>query len=145
MKKPNYLVIGAQKSGTTSVRGLLGQHPDIYIHPEELQFFWREYGDDFERYCSNFEDAGSAQFVGEKSPDYLFFKEAAPRIAELNPDMKLIVILREPTLRAYSDWYQRTVGKWYKENNKLETRTFLEMVDDFFQITIRIEHAVRKA
>ena len=105
---PTFLIIGAMKSGTSSLRDYLGAHPDVYIPPEEeLHFFteainW-ERGPDW--YRARFADAGDATAVGEKSPTYSMTPEhpgVARRIAELVPDVRLIYVVREPLRRIRS-------------------------------------------
>lgn len=106
IRLPDFLIIGAQKAGTTSLFDILKQHSKIYLHPKkELHFFDRDQdfqnGRDF--YSSYFVDAGDDQVAGEATPIYLFLPGVPLRIREmLGADIKIIIILRNPADRAFS-------------------------------------------
>lgn len=101
---PDFLIIGAQKCGTTALRYNLSTHRDIAVHGKEVHFFSEP--KNWERgvawYSQHFQSPERLQ--GEKSPGYLESKIAAKRIATILPSAKLIVILRDPVTRAYSQW-----------------------------------------
>jgi len=104
MVKPTFLCIGVQKSGTTSLINYLSQHPDIYMKPTETHFF-----DTFDitdsniiKYESMFKT--NKLIVGEKTPSYNYLQFAMDRIFDYNPNIKLILILREPIARAFSQY-----------------------------------------
>jgi hypothetical protein len=104
---PNFLIVGAMKSGTTSLARYLGAHPQAYVAPEkEINFFERGYvwnrGVDW--YASRFEGAGDALAVGEASPSYMYWPTAIERMASVVPDARLIALLRDPVERAYSHY-----------------------------------------
>jgi predicted nucleotidyltransferase len=119
---PDFLIIGAGKSGTTSLNNYLQQHPEIFI-PElkEPNFFAYENLTiehfstskedvshfhtsitDLNKYLDLFKPAHPAQLKGETSNTYLYYEGAAERIKQYNPDMKLIAVLRQPAGRLYS-------------------------------------------
>lgn len=116
---PNFFVVGAARSGTTSLNRYLSQHPEIYLSPrKETHFFARDYlppyfmgtGDerlnsllmrDEDQYVQLYAGA-TAKALGESSAFYLCFTKAAERMAQEVPDAKIILILREPVDRAYS-------------------------------------------
>ena len=109
MKKLSFLIAGVQKGGTTALWHFLSQHPQIYLSlHKELHFF------DFERFDwesppyeilhAEFAEASSRALWGEATPIYTFWPPSLARIASYNPDIKLIVVLRNPTERAYSQW-----------------------------------------
>ena len=105
--KPNFLVIGAAKAGTTWLYSCLYEHPEIYLPDiKELHFFSYEdvYQKGFNWYESNFRNVTVEKAVGEVSPSYLPFESTAERIYTYNPDIQLIVILRNPIDRAYSHY-----------------------------------------
>ena len=109
MVKPNFLIVGAAKSGTTSLFEYLRRHPDIYMAPgKELSFFGGRDGDEsasFEDYCSYFSGARGEKRIGEASSAYLYCADAAGKIAEfLGRDIKIIILLRNPVMMAYSLW-----------------------------------------
>lgn len=115
MTLPNFLVIGAAKGGTTSLHHYLRQHPEIYLTPvKETNFFWwegREAGRKIVKtlaaYERLFDRAGDRRAVGEISPQYLNSVTAAERIQRDLPGVRLIVVLRNPAERAWSDYLGR--------------------------------------
>jgi len=74
MGLPNFLIIGAQKSGTTWLARILKQHPEIFVYGKEIHFFDRQQNFDkgIDWYKGHFEEIPHKQFVGEKTPDYLW-------------------------------------------------------------------------
>ncbi|MEL6944162.1 MAG: sulfotransferase, partial [Bacteroidota bacterium] len=118
---PDFLIIGTQKGGTTWLRRMLITHPDIYIppYPEEVHFFNRAVEQpDLYFALFNTEEA-KGKLLGEKSPNYFHMPEKAIRFVKtILPESKLIVILRDPTERAWSqarmstsDFNKRELGK----------------------------------
>lgn len=101
---PDFIVIGAAKAATTWVVHQLQQHPGVFMPSPEPHYFSREYDQGVSWYESWFADARDDQIVGEKSADYLADCQAAERIAALLPDARLVVQLRNPIERAYSDY-----------------------------------------
>ncbi|TJW14854.1 MAG: sulfotransferase domain-containing protein [Mesorhizobium sp.] len=110
MKDIDFLIIGATKSATTWLQRSLQADPLVSMPSPELHYFSREFskGDDW--YLSQFPPRADTLTAGEKSNSYLEDPEAADRIASKLPDVKLVVQLRNPVERAYSDycmWYRR--------------------------------------
>ncbi len=106
--KVNFLVVGAQKSGTSTLNNYLRQHPGVEMAKrKELHFFDmdRNFDDkvDYEKYHRNFKGDG-LKIRGESTPVYMFWQPAMKRIYEYNPDMKIIAVLRNPIERAFSHW-----------------------------------------
>jgi hypothetical protein len=115
---PTFLVIGAARSGTTSVYRYLNQHPDIYMSPvKEPNFFAMEsegldfrgpnenslaWVTDLSDYRQLFRSSSGQKALGEASPLYLYSPKAAERIHAFIPDARLVAILRNPVERAYS-------------------------------------------
>jgi hypothetical protein len=117
---PNLLILGAAKSGTSSLYGILSQHPDVFMSrfKEPTFFVWgdREYDiqgpgvarigrsvvTDIDSYLALFSDARHERIRGEASTGYLHTAGVAERIQQLVPDAKLMAILRNPIDRAYS-------------------------------------------
>lgn len=123
--RTQFLIAGAQRSGTTLLYSLLGQHPEIYlakpIKPEP-KFFCTdsEYNKGREYYLDKyFKDVVESDYkvFGEKSTSYMTHNETPLRIKSLFPNIKLIFILRNPIERAISNY-------WFSEQNKLEVNTF---------------------
>ncbi|MCK9504237.1 MAG: sulfotransferase domain-containing protein [Porticoccaceae bacterium] len=127
MKTPDFLVIGAQKSGTTTLFSLLRRHPQIYLPPQkEVQFFSNDnlYEKGMDWYCSeNFGSLSAHEIAGEISPQYLLYEKVPKRIAKDLPNVKLIAILRHPLERSYSHYLMsRRRGQ--------ESRGFREAFED---------------
>ncbi len=103
---PNFLIIGAQKSGTTIFSKILRQNPLIFCAKKELHFFDAYFNNGADWYKSQFQTDKDAQIKkGEKTPYYLFHPFVAERVHSLIPDVKLIVLLRNPIDRAYSQFW----------------------------------------
>lgn len=108
--RPNFLVIGAMKSATTSLCELLGDHPDVFIcKPKEPEFFCKDtvYKQGWKWYESLFSPALNKIAIGEGTASYtkrLIFPQTAMRIAHDIPDTKLIYIVRHPLERIESHW-----------------------------------------
>lgn len=100
----DFLIIGATKSATTWLQKSLQTDPAVVMPDPELHYFSREYerGDDW--YLAQFPDGANRLLAGEKSNSYLEDAEPARRIADKVPHAKLVVQLRNPVDRAYSDY-----------------------------------------
>jgi Sulfotransferase domain len=126
-KPLDFIVIGAQKSGTTSLFEYLRPHPGLYLPArKEVNFFSPKdrFDQGWDRTVEeDYSDALDPQLWGDVSPGYLIDPGTAARIADLMPDTKIIAILRDPAARAYSH-YKMNVGR------KRETRSFREAVED---------------
>jgi hypothetical protein len=109
---PAFLGIGTQKGGTTTLQRLLEQHPQAWLPPaKELQFFSLHYALGPEWYAEQFAAAAPEQICGDITPYYLFHPQAPQRIARLLPDVKLIVLLRDPVERTLSQvFHARRLG-----------------------------------
>lgn len=106
VRLPDFLGIGTQKGGTTYLHGLLQQHPQVFLaHPKELHYFSLHHQRGLDWYGRHFEAAAPNQCCGEVTPYYLFHPLAAKRIAAALPDVKLIVLLRDPVERALSQYF----------------------------------------
>ena len=107
---PNFLVVGAQKSGTTSLHNYLIAHPDVYLPSrKETKFFVedRYYNKGITYYEDEYFSARIQEpLVGEVDPDYMYFEHALPRIVRyLDLDtLKIIFIFRNPVERAFSHY-----------------------------------------
>ena len=112
---PSFIIIGAQRCGTTSLYDYLSHHPQIIPSPvKELFYFDDYYTRPIEWYKSFFptkkeqekleRDLVASVITGEASPSYFFHPYAAKRIKETLPQIKLILVLRDPIERAYSHY-----------------------------------------
>lgn len=111
MKKSlDFLIIGAMKSGTTTLHDYLNEHPGIYmLSPKEPQYFSRDkvFSKGRGWYEAQFDNATNEQFCGESSTCYSRFPkydDVVRRIYNYSPSTKLIYIMRHPVERAYSHY-----------------------------------------
>lgn len=131
MQKPNFIIIGAPKSGTTSLYHYLWQHPDIEFskvkepkyfsfkdvsfnftgHPKGVEKLKKSTINSEEDYIALFKNMES-KYIGEASPNYFHFEPAAKNIFDFYPGMRLVVILRNPVERLYSDWKHNVRMGW---------------------------------
>ena len=114
----DFLIAGVQKGGTFSLYRLLELHPQISLSKsKEVHFFDDEVSVDwsspgYHRYHANFSRRARGQVCGEATPIYIYWPGALERIRAYNPDIKLILLLRDPIERAYSAWcHQRRKGR----------------------------------
>jgi hypothetical protein len=115
MTLPNFLIVGAAKSGTTSLYHYLKQHPEVFM-PErkEPHFFvdWEGGVRTLGEYASLFSDAEGCAAVGEASTGYLYDPEAVERIKRILPQVRIIIILRSPVEMCFALWrHMRRLGK----------------------------------
>jgi hypothetical protein len=121
--KVGFLIAGVQKGGTSSLFSYLRQHRQIgAADTKEVHFFddeetFREGRPDYAVYHRRFVSKRSARIYGEATPIYLYWSQALARIREYNPDMKIVVLLRNPVQRAWSHWQMET-------RRKMETLPF---------------------
>lgn len=117
MALPDFLIIGAQKAGSSWLAKNLAGHPDVFMPAHEVHFFniGRNFDKGIQWYSENFSQAEPGQIIGEKTPNYLWttdteiitrFGTHLPhiprRIYETLPSAKLIITLRNPVERAIS-------------------------------------------
>ncbi|MEL7418508.1 MAG: sulfotransferase domain-containing protein [Cyanobacteria bacterium J06555_3] len=113
MRLPNFIIIGAAKSGTTTLYEYLCRHPQIFMSdPKEPNFFAsdRNYAQGLDWYAQLFQGAKAEQMVGEASTPYthqLHIPDVPQRIFQTVPQVKLIYIMRHPVDRAYSQYLQQ--------------------------------------
>jgi len=104
-KLPDFIIIGTQKGGTTSLFYYLYQHPELsFSHKKEIYFFNLFFEKGLAWYKSHFPFRNNKKITGEATPSYMFHPKAAGRVKSILPDVKLIVLLRNPIDRAYSGY-----------------------------------------
>jgi hypothetical protein len=162
---PDFIIAGAMKCGTTSLHNILSTHPDIFIPEQEIHFFniddisqhpdffifrknqW--YFPNFNKneeiylkwYSSYFSNAIKGQIIGEDSTTYLASKKAPEKILKFLPNIKLIIMLRDPTSRAYSHyWHLVRTGRAIFDfedslqimpENLLQRSLYKDQIDNF--------------
>lgn len=119
---PDYLLVGAQKSGTTVLFEYINMHPLVINKTAEVHFFDTNYPRGLNWYKSHLCERPSPEYViGDKSPYYLFHPLVPQRVAHTFPNVKIIMILRNPVDRAYSQY-------WMNVDVKRETLSFEEAI-----------------
>jgi len=152
MALPNLLIVGAAKSGTTSLHNYLNQHPDVFMcSPKEPHFLInKEIGEEripkgvlnLEDYKSLFEGKSEKRYRGESSVMYLSFPEITIKNIKkyLSEEVKIIIMLRNPVERAYSG-YQHV--KRYNMMENLSFKDALELTENRYQETLNMTPASR--
>lgn len=128
---PNFICIGAQKSGTTTLLRQLGSHPDIFMSPaRETKFFLYDhlYSQGVSTYeLEYFADWDGQKAIGEKTPEYLCDLNAPGRICEtLGTQIRLVASFRSPAQRAYANYRHNFQHLW--ESVSFEEALELEAV-----------------
>ncbi len=99
---PDFFIVGHPKSGTSALYRMLREHPQLHMPRKEPSFFvpelleGRRYPNGIAEYAALFADAAAEQLVGEATTWYLASHDAAARIAEVQPDARIVAVLREP-------------------------------------------------
>lgn len=112
---PNLLIVGAQKSGTTSLHRLLESHRGIFFPPRPQEIHYFDLEENFRRgprwYERFFEGWAGEPYCAQTSPLYMYEPAAAGRIHDLLPEARILFILRHPVDRAYSHyWHEVRFG-----------------------------------
>ncbi len=122
--KCNFIGIGVQKAASTWIYRVLEDHPEVVVsQPKELDFFSYNYEKGVEWYESFFKKTTENTLkLGEISPSYFNDVNAVIRAKEYNPDFKIVVILRDPVERAYSNHLHLIrIGQYKGKDNTFET------------------------
>jgi len=139
MKKPNFIIAGFPKCGTTSLHHYLDEHPEIYMPAQkELHFFTfnilsnlnngpkdalvkKTQINNSEKYLNFYKGVTNEIAIGDASPSYINYPGQFKKIKEYLNDPKVIIILRDPINRAYSNYLH------LKRENR-ETLSFKEAI-----------------
>jgi hypothetical protein len=109
----NFLIVGTQKGGTTALAHFLATHPQICLSPEkEVHFFDYDRQAGYDNYRKAFPNYTGQIAVGEATPIYMYFPWIAPRLHAYNPNLKLIMLLRSPIERAFSQYQMERARNW---------------------------------
>jgi hypothetical protein len=131
LRWPNLFLVGAAKAGTTSLYSALVRHPAIYMSPMKEPHFFSQiepaperkdffpHVTDEDSYLALFEGATTEEVRGEASTSYLWDRQAAERIKRAVPEARILIMLRDPVDRAYSQY-------WNDVREGIEGRSFLD-------------------
>lgn len=127
---PTFLVLGAEKAGTTALHRLLRKHPKVYVAPKEPEFFSFEWNNirgrdvtTLEGYQALFQGVTNKIALGDVSTTYLPSPSAAEKIKQYIPNARLVAILRHPAERAFSRYWMSV--KYYPERLPYSPDKFL--------------------
>jgi hypothetical protein len=109
IERLDFVLAGAQKSGTTALHYFLSKHPSITMgDQQEIHFFDNDplfvSGMDYEELHKHYRALGPSTIAGDCTPSYIYHEPAAERIWKYNPKIKLLVLLRNPVDRAFAHW-----------------------------------------
>lgn len=135
---PNFFIVGAHKAGTTALYEFMRQHPQVYV-PEDIKepcFFRGDPKDhtagppvrldspEGEAYLALFKEARKEKAIGEASTDYLYYSaKSARNIKQYIPNARIIIVLRNPVERAFSNYV------WALKECKETAQSFGEALD----------------
>ncbi|BBN80387.1 sulfotransferase [Pseudoalteromonas sp. A25] len=168
----DFFIVGAMKSGTTTLHNMLHAHPDIFMAKDELFYFdmddiaqhpdfifqnksglqTTDVKHDEEGYWhwyqSQFSKAREGQLKGEDSTTYLCSELAIARIAKLKPDAKIVVMLRQPSLRAYSHYWHMVragrAGYSFEDTLRFQPQLLLQRSDYSTQLNMLYRYFPRQ-
>jgi hypothetical protein len=127
---PDFMLIGAQKSGTTSLFHYLSEHPEVARNPrgrKEMYFFNKDYARGLNFYRQYFPLKSVRGLVGEGSTVYLHSEGVPSRVAQMLPDVKILAVLREPAARAISHYFHHVQRG--RETRSIEDAFSSEVLD----------------
>lgn len=124
-----FIICGTQKGGTTALDYYLRLHPEICMaNKKEVHFFdndrnFLNQDPNYFAYHIHFNPKSIHEIIGEATPIYMYWNHVMERIRHYNPNIKLIVILRNPIHRAFSHWNM-------ERDRKRENRTFWKAIQE---------------
>lgn len=123
---PNLLVVGAQKSGTTTLHDMLSRHPEVSMSTKkEINYFTNHYKKGLEYYRSFFNVSQDEYLItGESSPGYMCYPGVARKIKETLGDIKIVMVLRNPVQRSLSQY-------WDNRRHLKEHLLFSEVIEKY--------------
>ncbi|NES05441.1 MAG: tetratricopeptide repeat protein [Okeania sp. SIO2F4] len=128
---PNFIIIGSQKSGTTSLANYISQHPQVLPAIKKETHFWSgEFHRGIDWYLAHFPPIPKSQnfITGEATPNYLVTDKVPERIYSLLSNIKLLVILRNPVDRAFSQYHHWQRLNWEDRSFEVAINRELEML-----------------
>jgi hypothetical protein len=128
---PDFVIVGAGRSGSTALYRYLGEHPAVFMAtPKEVRYFNKHFDNGLDWYSAHFAAAGEDQVAGEATPSYLGNAEAVDRMAATIPKARLIALLRDPVDRLYSHY-------WMDRNRDATDETF----EAWLQSSVQVERS----
>ncbi|PAA83687.1 hypothetical protein BOX15_Mlig009254g1 [Macrostomum lignano] len=107
---PQALIIGAKKSGTRALLAFICMHPDVQAPGPEVHFFDRNYHRGLDWYRKRMPASLPSQLTMEKTPGYFISESAPSRVHSMNPDTRLVLVVRDPVTRILSDYAQASAN-----------------------------------
>jgi tetratricopeptide (TPR) repeat protein len=133
-QEPDFIIIGMAKCGTSSLFQYLREHPQILLpHKKEINFFNNNFNRGVDWYLAHFPAITDREdfLTGEASPYYLSTPEVDRRIFQLFPNVKLIILLRNPVERTISEYY-------HSFNRGLQKKSLLEIINSEKEYLARV-------
>jgi hypothetical protein len=126
-RKPDWILVGASKAGTSAFSAVASKHPDVGVMMVDPPIYEPHFFSGNASFHSNFDKgkiwyeqymaALNRSFVGEKTPDYMCDPVVAKRIHDLYPNTTIIMFLREPVSQAYSHFNMDRARGWQNRTN----------------------------
>ena len=133
---PNGLIIGVRKGGTGAVSFYLRFHPWVHIVASELNFFDSNYDKGYDWYRQQFPQVFPGNIVMEKTSNYFHNKNTIKRIYDMDKNIKLILVVRDPIHRTVSDFVQRKLTAIGINDSEVNVNDHL--LDDFGEVRTNI-------
>ncbi|MEM9544170.1 MAG: sulfotransferase domain-containing protein, partial [Cyanobacteria bacterium P01_E01_bin.42] len=141
---PNFLYIGAAKSGSTWIYKILQEHPEVFVpEAKDTMFFDRYYRKGINWYLSFFQEGTGYKAIGEICHDYFLSGETARRIYEFSPHVKIICCLRDPIERSISDYLYKkciylkknvTFNEYISQDQSIKSSKYYQNLEPFYQL-----------
>lgn len=133
---PNLFIVGVARAGTTSLAHCLGQHPDVFMAPVKEPYYFTRYHPAWVAvphqelaYLDLFRHSGDAKYRGEATPAYFWDDESARSIKDASPEARIVISLREPVDRAYSEY------SLLRRSTDERRPSFVEVVSEELQLS----------
>jgi hypothetical protein len=140
--KPTFIHAGVQKAGSTWIYHALKEHPDVFMPEKEpINYFDVNYHRGKKWYKKQFKNYNGEKEVGDESPGYIKHPLAPKRAYSEVPNAKIIICLRNPIERAYSQWWS---AESYWTEGRFERCTFHHATNDVFVTPGFYNHHISK-
>ncbi|MEI7931905.1 MAG: sulfotransferase domain-containing protein [Alphaproteobacteria bacterium] len=132
-RRPNLLGIGAAKSGTTWLAGVLAHHPDIFVHPQkELNaLVYNDLDERLDEYAAYFDEGRAAKVRCDFSVRYLSAERAPAAAGRLAPDARLLLVLRNPVDQVQSHYWHLRRQNFHQDSMVVDTPDLFEALERF--------------